>query len=284
MSNLINKILVPTDFSKSAYAAAQAAASLAKKLKAEILLLHVTDIQGYEAFRLEEDYQTITIEQMASKIVEDQMEALYSKPFLQEVKCTTSIKLGTVYKTIVEVAQEQNTDMIVMGTQGLTGFDKFLMGSNSEKVVRLAKVPVLTLKDSVDLSQVKNIAFASTFYDDAAISFPAIHQFIRLFEAKLHLLKVITPETFEPTYKSKKLIENFTSLLLLKDCSINIINSRTVVEGINSFCLENQIDLLTMATHGFEGFTHFLAGSITEQVGQKVSFPVLSMKTPSQRS
>lgn len=278
MSDLIKKILVPTDFSKGAHAAVQTAASLAKKLKAEILLLHVTDIPGYGSFQLEDDDQSVNVEQLAAKIAEEKMEALKAEPFLKGINYVTSTRLGKIYRTIITVAREQKADMIVMGTHGLTGFDKFLLGSNTEKVVQLAEIPVLTVKDVIDLTKVKNIVFASHFYEDAAISFPAIYQFIELFGAKLHLLKVVTPQTFEPTYYCKKQMEDFARTFKFKDYSINIINDRTVADGIDWFCNENKIDLITMATHGRKGVAHFLAGSLTEQVGQKVSFPVLSLQ------
>ena len=206
------------------------------------------------------------------------METLQSEPFLQGIRHETSIQLGKVYKTILNAVKEHGVDMIIMGTHGLSGFDKFIMGSNTEKVVQLAEVPVLTIKDPIDISSIKNIVFASNFYDEVAISFPAIYQFVELFEAKLHLLKVITPESFEATHYSKRLMEDFAKSFVLKDYSINIINDRTVEEGIDQFCQDNKIDLITMSTHGRRGMSHFLAGSVTEQVGQKISTPVLSMK------
>ncbi|MGI9542923.1 MAG: universal stress protein [Cyclobacteriaceae bacterium] len=278
MSDLINKILVPTDFSKSANAAAKTAASLAKKLDAEVLVLHVTDVPGYGSFQLEEDYQSVNVEQIAAKIAEEKMEALQSEPYLQGIRHETSIQLGKVYKTILNVVKEQGVDMIVMGTHGLSGFDKFIMGSNTEKIVQLAEVPVLTIKDPIDISGIKNIVFASNFYDEVAISFPAIYQFIELFEAKLHLLKVITADSFEPSYYTKRLMGDFSKSFALKDYSINIINDRTIEEGIDQFCQDNRIDLITMTTHGRKGVAHFLSGSLTEEVGQKIATPVLSMK------
>jgi len=278
MSDLINKILVPTDFSKSAHAAVEAAASLAKKLKAELLLLHVTDLPGYGSFQLEEDYQSVNVEQLAGKIAEEKMEALLSESFLKGVKVDTLIRLGKVYRTILKEAAEQGADMITMGTHGLSGFDKFILGSNTEKIVQLSELPVLTLKDPINMAGIKNIVFASNFYDEVSLSFPTIYQFIELFKAKLHLLKVITADSFEPTYYSKKLMEDFAESFLLKGVTFDIVNDRTIEEGIDRYCREHQIDLIAMTTHGRKGMAHFLSGSLAEQVGQTTSFPVLSMK------
>jgi nucleotide-binding universal stress UspA family protein len=152
------------------------------------------------------------------------------------------------------------------------------MGSTAQKVVQLSAVPVLTIKEYLGIDKIKNIVFASSFNQEYSFSFPVLYQFMELFKAKLHLLKVITPRDFEPTYYSKRTIEDFASEFLLHDYQLQIVNAHTIEEGIEWFCNENKIDLVFMTTHGRKGLPHLLSGSHTEKIGQKYSFPVFSIK------
>ena len=84
------------------------------------------------------------------------------------------------------------------------GVHEVFIGSNTEKVVRLADCPVLTVKDRHADFNPKNVVFASNFYGEANDNFDQISDFISLFDAHVHLLKVNTPDHFESTSYTEK--------------------------------------------------------------------------------
>jgi nucleotide-binding universal stress UspA family protein len=141
----INKILVPTDFSKESQSALQAASELARAFACELTLLYVFEPVFWPA---PEGYVVYTAEQMTKLLAESQRRLDDAKKECEQLgaKANTALIQGIIGPTIVEHAEEGKFDLIVMGTHGRTGLGHALIGSIAEKIVRTAKCPVLTVR------------------------------------------------------------------------------------------------------------------------------------------
>ena len=138
----IKKILVPLDFSKTSLKALDHAAYLAKMYNAELTLLHaaegfsVTAATGYyvpPSYELEHNKNVIN---QSKTHLTDISERLKQKGV---TKINTIAIISKPSKEIVFVAKKIKADMIVMGTQGVSGFREFFAGSNTFKIIRNAK-------------------------------------------------------------------------------------------------------------------------------------------------
>jgi nucleotide-binding universal stress UspA family protein len=138
------KLLVPTDFSPSADAAATLAVSIAKALDAKVIVLHVLDLAPIMAAAGEQLPPDLAAE------VLDRMRKEAAQRLAREAdrypQATPLMVEGAPRTTIVELALELRADLIVMGTQGRSGLDRVLLGSVAEHVVRHSDVPVLTVR------------------------------------------------------------------------------------------------------------------------------------------
>ena len=132
------KILFPTDFSNSANAALSLATSMARDTGATLLIVHVQEppvtYEGVFAGIPVTDERLL--ERELTKVVPEDPAVDYAHRLIK----------GTPADAIVRAAEEENADMIVLGTHGRTGMARLLMGSVAEAVVRRAKCPVLTVK------------------------------------------------------------------------------------------------------------------------------------------
>lgn len=140
----ISRIVVPTDFSESCQAAVDTAVDLARVFDASITLLHVWQIPAYVATATMyggPDFIT-PIEEAASARLDAEVARLRKSAR----NVTSELRGGVAWEEIVEVARAQKADLIVIGTHGRTGFRHALLGSVAEKVVRMATVPVLTVR------------------------------------------------------------------------------------------------------------------------------------------
>ena len=75
------------------------------------------------------------------------------------VAVSTYVEFGSIITTIRQFIDEKKIDLVVMGTHGATGAREFLIGSNTEKIVRTSSVPVIAIKKSTKLSNIKSIVF-----------------------------------------------------------------------------------------------------------------------------
>lgn len=144
----IEKILMPTDFSSSSENAMGYAVSFAKEYNAELIVLHVI----HEPHRLRRITMSTLPEEEIDKIIVDEIGIVkkamkqFVKDFVEELNVETLIKSGIPVIEIVESAEEEKVDLIVMGTHGQTGTRHALIGSVAERVVRNAHCPVFTVK------------------------------------------------------------------------------------------------------------------------------------------
>ena len=139
---MYKKILVPTDGSDFAKDAALHALFLAKVSGAEIIALSVSENHFINGISVSEE-----IEQINQILTDRCKKDLKEFEDLNDdgVKISSVIKEGSPAKTILEVAEEEDIDLIVIGSSGKSGFDRFILGSVSDKVVNAAKCPVLVV-------------------------------------------------------------------------------------------------------------------------------------------
>lgn len=145
MKILIERILFPTDFSEPAKEAQHHAMALAERFDAELHLLHVVaPIMPYPdasaPWVMPEAEVNLQID-AAEKRLAREVDALWAAAHPTKYATIT----GFAVDEILKYAEENSIDLIVVGTHGHTGLSRFLIGSVAEKVVRLAKCPVLTV-------------------------------------------------------------------------------------------------------------------------------------------
>ena len=142
----MTRILHPTDFSPASRAAFITAVKLAKKDRAELVIMHVLararpsvdHYVGPEIFS--------QIEAGRRQYGRKHLDALVAKARKAGVRARALLLDGLVHDRIVRAARAQGADMIVMGTHGRTGLAKLVLGSVASRVVTLAACPVLTVR------------------------------------------------------------------------------------------------------------------------------------------
>jgi nucleotide-binding universal stress UspA family protein len=134
------KILFPTDFSSSSDAGLAMAESLARDTGATLVIVHVEEppaaYGGGEMYYGIPEPDKSALQEMLQKVV----------PADPAVPYEHRLVTGDPAEAIVNVAEKEGCDLIVLGTHGRTGFKRLLMGSVAEAVVRRATCPVLTVK------------------------------------------------------------------------------------------------------------------------------------------
>jgi len=145
----IKKILVAVDGSNPSLNASTYAIEMAKRNDAELIVLNIVSPTPYSQFEYDnigrmKEIETIDKENAQQKIVDKVKQKAIEKKV--NVKTDVLIKYTSVVKEIVEYAEEMNVDMIVIGSKGMTGFKKLLLGSVASGVVKYSHCPVLVVK------------------------------------------------------------------------------------------------------------------------------------------
>ena len=149
----VQKILVPIDFSKTSHHALACAHSFAETFRAGLFILHVEDLP--ELNPLNPSVETLVPSYSAlEEVIKVRHEGSRAKmgQWLEEMRregVDTSMvfQSGSPCERIIDVAEELECDMIIMGTHGRTGFQRLLLGSTAERVVRTSPIPVMTVRE-----------------------------------------------------------------------------------------------------------------------------------------
>ncbi|CAN5865906.1 universal stress protein [soil metagenome] len=278
---MLNKILVPTDFSEEANNAFDVAVQLARQTGASIKALHIIEPPHTTSFSalgtyvaapaLDDAYFVQLVDQSRNRMGE-----LIGRGEYGDVSLDHEVAVDRVINKIRRVVEEERFDLVVMGSQGVHGIDEMLIGSNTEKVVRLASCPVLTVKQKHEKFEVRNILFPTDFEEDLGPVVERAKEAQRLFGAQLHLLRVNTPGNFGSSRNLRERMLAFAEGHQLQDYTINVWNDESEEDGVLHFAQQHNMDLIMMVTHGRTGLRRLLSGSITEGLVNHSPKPVLT--------
>lgn len=274
----MKKILVPIDFSKPSEYATKMAAKIAEKTNATVYLIHfielpsgVIDIASSSTFSIPESM--LYLRKTKEKVLE------FKKSFFSEDRTVEYfIKLNSPFEGIKKYAEKINADLIIMGSKGHSEFEEIMIGSNTEKIVRSSKIPVIVIKKDIKKFKLKNLVFASNFKEENKEVFRKFLDFANAFDSKVHLLKINTPSNFEITRNSIQKVKDFIKDFHLPKHSINIYNDTSVEEGIVNFSREKKADLIALSTHGRSGISHLFTASVTKNLSKKALKPMFTVK------
>jgi nucleotide-binding universal stress UspA family protein len=157
----IERILAPVDFLDMTEEVTDFAASLAREFGAALTILHVVHVPPLaEASTWLEPVITPSVEQemrlQLKAAAEAKLKQLAEQCGRQGVETGFEVREGVPFAEIIALAQEQKTDLIVMGSQGRRGLTHFLVGSVAERVVRRAHCNVLCVKPKPQVEQASN--------------------------------------------------------------------------------------------------------------------------------
>ncbi|MDY6774545.1 MAG: universal stress protein [Halobacteria archaeon] len=141
---MYDRILIPTDASQGTNKAVENGLDIAEKYDATVHALYVVDTSAYST--LPADYNWEAVHSAFEREGEEATTEIEKAAEEKGVEIVTEVEEGVPPRTILDYADDNGIDLIVMGTHGKSGFDRLLLGSVTEKVVRKSEIPVLTVR------------------------------------------------------------------------------------------------------------------------------------------
>ena len=284
-------ILVPYDFSKMAIHAFDFATKLSTTYsKLHITLIHVVELPlnanvGYMGGGIDplSDYQNQVYFRELLEQRKKELDQLKKKYTSSKYHLDAVVTVGNVFREITTVITDKKPDLVVMGSSGTSGWEEFWIGSTTEKIVRTAPCPVITIKGETDPSQLKKVVFASSF-DELDVDLAArIKNMQQVFDAQFYFVSINTPGNFITSREAQHRLDKFIHRYKFVQVHTEIYNSLSEDAGILEFADDIGADLIAMATHGRTGMLHLLTGSIAEDVVNHSKRPVWTLKTTPQK-
>ncbi|UII34658.1 universal stress protein [Fulvivirga ulvae] len=272
----MKNILVPVDFSAFSFNAARKAVFIAEKTNAEVHLLHVVNAPS--------DWNSISLQaqqefpEVEARVVEAEMkmEKLLNDAIFERSKVKTYVQGGTIYEVITEFARHRKMDLITIGAHGADETKELFVGSTTQRVIRMATCPVLSVKKNSELKSVDRILFLSDFEEDISNAIETIIQLAEIMAASVELLYINTPANFTDTETAEARMSKYIPKASKVKFQSFIYNDFDKDKGMLAFMKRNKPDLITMITHARKGKPAYLL-SMTDTIVFHADIPVLSM-------
>jgi len=206
----VSKILVPIGFSEQSMVALGQAFNLAKIKNSDVVLLSVIEEQSMmQSLFLDDNSHEL---QLKVKEKLDEIAIEYSKKYAVDVD--TMVAKGKIYEQINEVAEMIAANLIVMGTDGTPGGMKKIIGSNAERVVRMAHCPVITIKGKKHRDGCDNIILPLDLEKQTKEKVTYALEYARYWNATIRIVSVVLSDNFEVREKLTKNIKQVQQFII----------------------------------------------------------------------
>ena len=262
----MGNILVGFDFSKGSAYAVDFAIDIANRTQNDLMLVYVKEKDEDEAPIREE------IERRNAGVAH----------LLQGIKMDYVIRNGKVHQELCNQAKEAKSSLIIVGTHGMSGFQKNWIGRNTYRTIAESPVPVLTIREDFNFNkQLERIVVPLDNTMETRQKLPAAIQFARIFGSELHILGLYTSETVD----IKRIVNSYvkgvgdylTKLGIKHVCDYVSVPKNLTVTTLE-YADKINADMIVIMTEQESSLTSFLLGTYAQQMLTLSTRPVLTVR------
>ncbi|WP_430612434.1 universal stress protein [Flavobacterium sp. JP2137] len=272
----MKKILFPTDFSDTANNALVYALKMAENRNATLYVLHAYEMPVISAtanpMMIQDVYKTIELGRFEN--FKDQVppiRQIAEKHDLGHIPMHFILEEGYLNSILKKIIKDENIDMVVMGTSGLSGFEKKILGSNTANAISTLTVPVLSVPHDAVYKSINAIAFTTVFdhQDDAALT-----RLLPIAERNNAVIKCLHVSNDGIT-EASEVAQTWKQKYSGQPVEFHFISSKETEKSIFEFIDKEQIDLIASVTRNRNFFEKIFTSSLTKKLTYHTNIPVL---------
>ena len=267
----MKSIIVGTDFSEGSYVALEIATDIARALQVGIKLIWVQQ----ERMLVGDEER-----EMLRRLAEEKMQRLCDK--YTEKMGSLGIRCealnGRIPTTIAEQARKEHAPMIVIGTNGASGFEKYWMGSTAVRIVQEAPCPTLSIRQGYDFhKRLERIVVPIRVSTSSREKIRPACMMARIFGAEVHVLGLLDMPAEEATLNAY--VKQSTDYLAAEQIphQSTIVRSSNACDSILDYATKIKADLLVIHTEQDKFLSQLFLGTNAQQIVHKSQIPVLSL-------
>jgi nucleotide-binding universal stress UspA family protein len=273
----MKNVLLLTDFSENSINAMRYALQLFGDDMCNFFVLHVQSSTSYISDDLllagnESIYDSIIkkSKHKLTKLTVELKNEVKNENFNYEIL----VDYDVLTDAVKQAKTSKNIDLIVMGTNGVTGGKEIVFGSNTINVIRKLDCPILVIPEGFKYKRPKDVLLPLDLFDSiSGNAFTNVVKFTQRFSKKLHLLR-IKPNN-EDSKEEKKDKGHIGYFLKEGNYEYHVINNVPMQYAVSCYTQTHNIDLTTLLVQNESLFERFFIGSPTTQISNKIRVPLL---------
>ncbi|MDB5253574.1 MAG: universal stress protein [Flaviaesturariibacter sp.] len=267
----MKRILIATDFSSTARAAARYGVQLAKALGADVIL--------FSAYQVPHPFAALNVLVSSLAVMEDTRAKLadeareLGKP--DEVRIEILCEEGIPHETILAIAKEKEVDLVIVGMAGSHSGLKKLFGDTATALVSDLAVPVIIVPADAKFKALKNVLYASdVFLDTTIAAIDQVKWLTDFFRSKLYVVRVVK-DSYEEVRERVNTPQNLRKELKDLQAGFSFPVNTNTTQGLDDFIKERPVDVVVMLPHKHEWLERLLIRSETNEMVEHTHLPIL---------
>ena len=278
----MKRILLPTDFSPHAEKALEYAIGIARKTRASLCLLHVTE--SSDSLLLDNVIPAEEIQEGMDATAAQKLTMLKeSISSTESIEVHTRIVHGKITESILVAVEELEADLIVMGTLGISGWRDVLLGSKTASLIGQSSVPIIAIPLEFEGGTPSKILLAIHDANEAGEQLNLFYELAKTFHASITLTSFTDSSYVAPTEYHEEIAELRKAEAIVKEKTVYLqvdtkqLVGRRFIENVNEFVATNGFNLIAMTTHERSLLASIISPSLTKKMSYKTKVPLLAM-------
>ena len=286
------KILIPVDFSDYSIKACELGINYAHQAGAEVMIMHayfspyfpsaipMGDTLAYQVNEEESVQNVLKRVQIDMENICTMINRKIQTGELPKVKYNYVLREGLPEEEIIAYCKEYHPTLIVMGTRGKSQKDMDLIGSVTGEVIEVNKVPVLAVPENIrfnDLSDAKNIAFATSFNQRDLVAFDEFMEIIKGYDINIHLFNISTSKDEWNEIRLTGVNEYFKKQYPEANISHTVLADGDLLLAIENVVRDKQVDVIALSTYRRNSLARMFNPSIARKMLFHTDTPLLVM-------
>jgi nucleotide-binding universal stress UspA family protein len=274
-----NKILIPFDFGEQSTIAIEQSYNIARMINAEINILHVitesNSLWGLFSKNEQDDLEHKLKEKLS----------IYARQIEEQSGCkvTPIVARGKLIDIILETSDKLNVKFLIIGSSGVQDSKLRIIGSNSLRIIRESRCPVITIKGKWHRNGCRNIVLPLDLTKETREKVTNAIYFAQFFQSCIH---TVTMNTSTDTYimnRLKKQLEQVSEFIRSQgiECTQNFINTASgntnMCTSLLDFSTKVEADLLIIMTQQETEVIKYFVGSLAKEIIHNSEIPVMSI-------
>jgi hypothetical protein len=276
---MITQIICPVDFSKASLNAIEYAANFAKENKGDILLVHLQKIKPVAAsVSMGEGIGAREIE--AAEIASKQLKSICSE-IKKAFQINAEFEIDITTKSLGKVLEntEENTSLVIMGTNGVDDLYQYYFGTNTFRAIKKTKCPLLVIPENVSYRKIDRITFTWDYQPKSDLIFQRLLNLTKIFSPEyvfLHINLLDTDYSNEVFNKQReKMLEE---LSMDNRVEFKCEYSNNIPKAIATYMIESNSDMLATTFHDRGIILNLIHGEVIRELCVTIEYPFLVLE------
>ena len=276
----MKRILVPTDFSPTAEKALRFAVNIASKSKGTVMLYHV-----YQSINMS---TSVDLDKTGKQLnaqteidLNEKLQRLIKEIVTNNDHLTVNATVGngSIINNILKFTEKNNIDLIVMGTQGVNGLKKVVMGSVASGIGQKSEIPILLIPEKFEWKDPQQIVFATDYQRSDRQSLALVIDFAKYYNAEVTVVHLLIAKNKQQAQQGQITLDSYADTAKRRfrksNLKFQLIESTNVIDTMEHLDTILPYDMLAMVRRNKSFLERFFLRSFTQNMAYLTRQPLL---------